>query len=85
MGTRPGLVFIALLALLLGVYVLLVDILGSLVTYLVQALIVIALIVVMRRITNGRNPRPWERSRRHQKSTASVETVSLAASSTRTA
>ena len=58
MGTRPGLVFIALLALLLGVYVLLVDILGALVTYLVQALIVIALIVVMRRITNGRNPRP---------------------------
>ena len=58
MGIRPGLVFIALLALLLGVYVLLVDILGSLVTYLVQALIVIALIVVMRRITNGRNPRP---------------------------
>ena len=58
MGIRPGLVFIALLALLLGVYVLLVDILGALVTYLVQALIVIALIVVMRRITNGRNPRP---------------------------
>ena len=57
-GIRPGLVFIALLALLLGVYVLLVDILGALVTYLVQALIVIALIVVMRRITNGRNPRP---------------------------
>ena len=58
MGIRPGLVFIALLALLLGVYVLLVDILGALVTYLVQALIVIALIVVTRRITNGRNPRP---------------------------
>ena len=58
MGIRPGLVFIALLALLLGVYVLLVDILGALVTYLVQALIVIALIVVMRRITNARNPRP---------------------------
>ena len=58
MGIRPGLVFIALLALLLGVYVLLVDIPGALVTYLVQALIVIALIVVMRRITNGRNPRP---------------------------
>ena len=58
MGIRPGLVFIALLALLLGVYVLLVDILGAIVTYLVQALIVIALIVVMRRITNGRNPRP---------------------------
>ena len=58
MGIRPGLVFIALLTLLLGVYVLLVDILGAIVTYLVQALIVIALIVVMRRITNGRNPRP---------------------------
>ncbi len=56
---RPGLLFIGLFGLLIGVYLLLAETLGHVLTFLLQAAIVIALIVAVTWFRKQRHLQRW--------------------------
>ena len=65
---RPGLVFVALFAVLTTMYVLLIDSLGSLSTFILQASLILLVLVIALRFRYTRNRNYWLLFRDEQES-----------------